>query len=293
MKLITALLITVSLALPIQVQARPTVGLELMWGLGKSSSKDKGINSKFCKNRTWGGMKGLGLYLSNDNVEVHLSRYSHDTDAENCERSNWVLGAGPVLSSRNEIKYKDLWGEWTPGIIFRLNETWRDQSNWGFYNRFRAGTSVNRGVNHQTSLEVSFLQYGGFFESNHGESFLTLGISNHELGGLNGDNNFSNSDDSGSNNNDSTDQNSNDGSNGNNGSSGDDNNPSTSSPGDTINQTTIINNIDNSVDIFIEVESTPDTKDDTDEESEDDLDKGHGNNKGGNDKDNPGKGKNK
>lgn len=174
-------LVPLLLAISIPSHARPTVGIELMWGFGESSAKTDGTNSKFCKNRNSGHLKGLGVYISDDNIEAHVSRYTHDTDAENCNRSNWALGIGPKLSTKDDGEQKDLYAEWSPGIVYRLNETWRDHGNWSIYNRLRAGVAVNRGEHHQTSIELGLLHYGGFFEPNHGESFLTLGLSNSDI----------------------------------------------------------------------------------------------------------------
>lgn len=49
--------------------------IEFMWGIGDSAAKDEGTNSKFCKNRSWAGLKGIGFRYVKDNVEMHVSRY--------------------------------------------------------------------------------------------------------------------------------------------------------------------------------------------------------------------------
>lgn len=166
------------------VLAQPTIGLEFLWGIGESSSNKASSYSKYCKNRSWSRLKGLGFYVSDDNLEAHVSRYKHDSD-EACNRSNWVLGIGPKLSSRKDGKSTDKYLEWSPGVAYRFNETWRDHGNFSFYNRIRAGVRLNKGKNHQTSLEVGHLQYGGFFEDHHGESFLTVGLSRSDINRIN------------------------------------------------------------------------------------------------------------
>jgi hypothetical protein len=161
--------------------SKPTIGIEFMWGIGESSSKTEGFESKFCKNRTWGALKGFGFYISNENLEAHISKYNHDTDAENCNRSNWALGLGPKISTKDYKEHDDFYLDWSVGLVYRFNETWRDHGNLSLYNRFRAGVSMIDNDDEQVSLELGWLNYGGFFEPNHGEDFLTLGINLQDL----------------------------------------------------------------------------------------------------------------
>lgn len=179
LKLIATLVFFVAF-ISTNVNARPTIGLEFNLGFGKSA-KSSGNSSKWCKNRSWSSLKGFGVYASDDNVELHVSKYSHDVDARNCDRSTWVIGVGPKVSTKKDGEQKDVYAEWSPGIAYRLNKTWRDQSNFSVYNRFRLGVAVDRNTERQTSLEVGVLQYGGFFEPNHGESLFTFGISTNDI----------------------------------------------------------------------------------------------------------------
>ena len=148
-------------------------------------------------------MKGFGVRLSNDNIEAHLTKYNHDTDAENCNRSNFVIGVGPQFSTKDNGESKDTYLTWSPGIAWKLNKTWRDQEVFSLYNRMSVGFLVDESDDHQASLELDYLHYGGFFEPNHGERFLTLGLSLDELEDTDGSNGTDGTD--GSNGTDGTD----------------------------------------------------------------------------------------
>ena len=156
--------------------ADPTVGIEFLWGLGGSAAAE-GTNSKYCKNRSWGHLKGFGLIVSDDNIEAHVSNYNHDADPDACNRSNWAIGIGPKISSKEDDEQEDVYASWTPGIAYRFNETWRDHGHFSLFNRLNVGADISSDSDHQVSLELGYLQYGGFFEANHGEKFLTLGLS--------------------------------------------------------------------------------------------------------------------
>lgn len=229
MKFKTLIMLAALSLVPINVNAKPYFGIEFLWGIGKSAEKSEGINSRWCKNRTWGNLKGFGLRLGDDNVEAHLSRYQHDTDAKNCNRSSWAIGVGPYISSKDDNKQNDVFISWNPGLAYHFDSTWRNQGHFTLFNRFNAGFDLESNSNHQYSVELGYLTYGGIFEPNHGEDFFTIGLryedlkdnsltsNNNNTNGSNGSNGNSGSNgsdgsdgsdgDSGSNNNDGADDN--------------------------------------------------------------------------------------
>lgn len=168
----------IALAQPAMAES---VTLEFLWGIGKSSSKTEGTNSKFCKNRTWGGLKGFGLRYVKEKVELHVAKHWQEIEAENCNRSNWIVGVGGYVSTLEEDKSEDFYVGGGLGLAYKFNETWRDHGPFSLYGRADVGVSVVDNSSEQVSAQVGVVQYGGWFEENHGEQFLTLGVNWSEL----------------------------------------------------------------------------------------------------------------